>query len=47
MGTGSWGRDELEAAFDNFQRVLSEAGRSGDWGKWAELYTEDVTYVEH
>ncbi len=43
----SWSREELEAAFENFQRVLGEAGTSGDWDKWAELYTQDVTYVEH
>ncbi len=44
---GRWSRGELEAAFENFQRVLGEAGASGDWSKWAELYSDDVTYVEH
>ena len=44
---GRWSREELENAFANFQRVLAEAGVSGDWSKWAEQYTEDATYVEH
>jgi len=42
-----WSREELESAFANFQRVLGEAGVSGDWSQWAELYTDDATYVEH
>jgi ketosteroid isomerase-like protein len=44
---GRWSREELESAFANFQRVLGEAGVSGDWSKWAELYTEDASYFEH
>jgi hypothetical protein len=44
---GQWKREELEAAFENFQRVLGKAGVSGDWSQWAELYTDDATYVEH
>ena len=23
------------------------AGTSGDWNDWADLFTEDATYVEH
>ena len=44
---GRWSREELESAFENFQRVLAEAGSTGDWSQWAQLYTEDATYVEH
>jgi hypothetical protein len=44
---GRWTRQELETAFENYQRVAREAGTSGDWSKWAELFTEDATYVEH
>ncbi len=44
---GQWSREELASAFENFQRVLGAAGVSGDWSQWAELYTEDATYVEH
>lgn len=44
---GTWTREELEDAFDRYQQVAAEAGRSGDWGPWADLFTEDATYVEH
>jgi len=44
---GKWSRSELEEAFDNFQRVALEAGTSGDWNPWADLFTEDATYIEH
>ena len=41
-----WSRDELEAAFANYQAVALAAGTSGDWNPWADLFTEDATYVE-
>ncbi len=44
---GKWSREELEEAFDNYQKVALEAGTSGDWNPWADLFTEDATYVEH
>jgi hypothetical protein len=44
---GRWSREELEGAFANFQRVALAAGTSGDWNPWADLFTEDATYVEH
>ena len=44
---GTWSRAELESAFDNFQKVAAEAGRSGNWVPWANLFTEDATYIEH
>lgn len=44
---GRWSREELEEAFANYQRVALAAGTSGDWNDWADLFTEDATYVEH
>ena len=44
---GKWSRAELEESFDNYRRVALEAGVSGDWNRWADLFTEDATYVEH
>ena len=44
---GRWKRKELEEGFENYQRVALEAGTSGDWRPWADLFTEDATYVEH
>ncbi|HWC36931.1 MAG TPA: nuclear transport factor 2 family protein [Acidimicrobiales bacterium] len=44
---GRWTRDELEQAFANYQHVALRAGTTGDWNGWADLFTEDATYVEH
>ncbi len=44
---GRFSREEIEEAFENYQRVALEAGTSGDWNPWADLFTEDATYVEH
>ena len=44
---GRFSRAELEEAFENYQQTALEAGTSGDWTKWADLFTEDATYIEH
>ena len=44
---GAWSRDELQRAHDHYVEVAQEAGRSGDWRPWAEMFTPDATYVEH
>jgi len=44
---GRWSRDELEEAFSLYQETALKAGTSGDWRAWANLFTEDATYVEH
>jgi hypothetical protein len=44
---GRWSRQELEDAFEVYQKVGEQAGSSGDWNPWAELFTDDATYVEH
>lgn len=44
---GRWSREELEQAFENYQRLALEAGTSGNWDPWADQFTEDATYVEH
>ena len=44
---GKWSREELEAAFENYQRLALESGTSGDWNSWADQFTEDATYIEH
>ena len=44
---GKWSREELEEAFDHYQKTALLAGTSGDWNPWADLFTEDATYVEH
>ncbi len=44
---GRWSRAELEEAFANYQKVARTAGESGNWDAWADLFTEDATYIEH
>lgn len=44
---GRWSRAELEEAFAHYQKVALQAGTSGDWNLFADLFTEDATYVEH
>ena len=44
---GRWSRAEIEQAFDTYQKTALQAGRSGDWNAWADLFTEDATYIEH
>lgn len=44
---GRFTRDELEEAFAAYQRAAATAGATGDWNAWADLFTEDATYVEH
>ena len=44
---GKWTREELQAAHDNYVAVAQEAGRTGNWRPWAELFTEDAQYIEH
>jgi|SRR5579885_302177 len=43
----TWTRDELEREFVRYQERGAEAGRTGDWGPWADQFTDDATYVEH
>ena len=32
---------------DHYQEVAKEAGTTGDWNPFADLFTEDATYIEH
>ena len=47
MAQPTWDRAELERAHENYLAVANEAGRTGVWGPWAELFTEDAEYIEH
>jgi len=44
---GRWSRAEIEEAFQNYRDTALAAGVSGNWDPWADLFTEDATYVEH
>lgn len=42
-----WSRAELESAFEHYKAEVRAASTSGDWGRFADLFTEDATYEEH
>ena len=44
---GRFSREEIQQALDHYSRTALEAGTSVDWNAWADLFTEDATYVEH
>ena len=44
---GSWTREEIEQAFEGYQQAVRQACATGDWNLFADLFTEDATYVEH
>jgi uncharacterized protein (TIGR02246 family) len=46
-GVAKWTRAEIEEALDLYRETALRAGTSGDWESWADLFTEDATYVEH
>jgi ketosteroid isomerase-like protein len=39
--------EEIESAFVTYQEAAAAAGASGDWNAWADVFTEDATYIEH
>lgn len=43
---GRFSKQEIEEAFKRYQVQGREAARSGDWARWGEMFTEDVTYIE-
>ncbi len=45
--TNRWSRQEIEETFQHHQDVVVEIGRSWDWSRYGDLFTEDATYVEH
>jgi len=44
---GKYSRAEIEQAFDRFQAVSRRAAEEGNWNLFADLFTQDATYVEH
>lgn len=40
-------RAELEAAFADFQTSVADIAATGEWERFADLFTEDAEYVEH
>jgi ketosteroid isomerase-like protein len=44
---GEHSRDEIEQAYAHYRATAAEAGASGQWDAWADLFTEDAVYIEH
>jgi hypothetical protein len=44
---GAWTQAELEAGFKHYQDEVKRCAATGDWTHFANLFTEDATYVEH
>jgi len=44
---GAWTRQELEAGFERYQEQVRRSVETDDWSHFADLFTEDATYVEH
>lgn len=44
---GRFSRAEIEEAFQHYRDTALAAGGSGNWDPWADLFTEDATYIEH
>ncbi len=38
---------EIEDAFVAYQETVAGIARAGEWERFADLFTEDATYVEH
>lgn len=47
MTAAPWPRAEIESAFLRYQEEVDRIAGSGDWSHFADLFTEDATYVEH
>jgi ketosteroid isomerase-like protein len=45
--TQAFSRDELAAAFDEFEKTVARAAQTRDWDAWVAQYIPDVEYVEH
>jgi hypothetical protein len=44
---GRFSKQEIDTAFKRYQVQGRDAARSGDWARWGEMFSEDVTYIEH
>ena len=44
---GRWTRKELEDQAHHYRLTARKSATSGDWSHWANLFSEDATYVEH
>ena len=38
---------EIETAFAAYQAIVAEIAESGEWARFADMFTEDASYEEH
>jgi hypothetical protein len=43
----TFGRDELAAAFEQFEQNVARAAETRNWDPWVEHYSPDIEYIEH
>lgn len=39
--------DEIEQAFTDYQATVADIVRTGEWARFADMFTPDATYEEH
>ncbi|CAM4344408.1 SnoaL-like domain protein [Mycobacterium basiliense] len=44
---GNFPKSEIDQAVRHYSAVTEECSASGNWGPFADLFTEDVIYTEH
>jgi hypothetical protein len=44
---GRFSRAEIEQALEHYTAVVETCSETGDWSPFADLFTEDVRYIEH
>lgn len=44
---GRFTKDELLSALEHYTQTVEKCSESGDWSPFADLFTDDVTYIEH
>lgn len=45
--SGRFSAAELDAAFAGFQATVADVAATGDWDRFAEMFTDDALYLEH
>ena len=45
--TSTHDEQEIERAFAAYQATVADIAQSGDWGRFADMFTQDASYEEH
>jgi hypothetical protein len=47
VAVGRFSKAELQDALEHYSSTVDEIAKTGEWSQFADLFTEDVHYVEH